>query len=480
MKILKVNRIKYLFFIGFVMVIHGCKLGNVASSQSGSKLPIAFIENGKLDSVSAASISWRSFFNDPQLIALIDTALLYNQELKIVLQEIEISKNEVRAKKGEYLPFLSLGAGSGVEKTPKYTRMGVLESELKVPENQKFPEPMRDFQVGVQAKWELDIWQKLRNDKRAANLRYLGSIEGKNFMQTQLISEIAETYYELLAQDNLNDLLQNNIEVQTNVLHIARQQMASAKLNQLAVNRFEAQLLNTQNLQFEVAQRIIEMENRLRFLCGNYSQSITRNSAAFLSLSIASLEMGLPSMLLLNRPDVKQAEHYLQASKLDVKSARANFYPRVSLVSGIGFQSFNPSFLVQPESALLHAAGDLVAPLVNRNGIKAAYYSANARQIQAAVLYQQSILNAFVEVQNQYWKSVNYAKGFETKNKEVDLLLKSVGIAKNLFQSARADYGEVLFTQREALAAKMELIELKKNQLQAQINLYKSLGGGWR
>ncbi len=480
MKKLNRNTIKLLLLVLITIFLNACKTQLNQSLPPGIKMPLLYPDNFVLDSNSVASISWRNFFKDSYLCALIDSAMLHNQDLKIVMQEVEISKNEVRAKRGEYLPFLNMITGSGVEKTPHFTRMGMVEKELPFAENKKFPDPMQDFQIGVQAKWELDIWKKLRNDKMAANKRYLASIEGKNFMQTQLVSEIAESYYELLALDNFYEVLVYNITLQSKVLRIAEQQMASAKINQLAVNRFEAQLLNMQNQQFEVKQRIIEMENRLRFLCGNFNDSIPRDASQFLSFKIDMLSLGLPAQILLNRTDVRKAELLFQASKLDVLSARANFFPRIGLVSAFGFQSFNPNLIIHPESILLNLAADLAAPLVNKNGIKALYSSANARQLQSAFFYQQTILSAFLEVQNQYWMSLNYAKRFEVKNKEVNLLFKSTTVANNLFLSAHADYSEVLFTQREALAAKMELIEIRKNQFSAQIQLYRTLGGGWR
>ncbi len=133
---------------------------------------------------------------------MIDTALSRNQELNITLQEIEISKNEIRARKGEYLPFVGLRAGAGVEKVGEYTRNGAVEKNLEVKEGKAFPEPLGDYMVGVYANWELDIWKKLRNAKKGAALRYLATVEGKNFMVTNLIAEIAESYYELMALDN--------------------------------------------------------------------------------------------------------------------------------------------------------------------------------------------------------------------------------------------------------------------------------------
>lgn len=123
--------------------------------------------------------------------------------------------------------------------------------------------------------------------------------------------------------------------------------------------------------------------------------------------------------------------------------------------------------------------GDIVAPLVNKNAIKATYFNANATQIQAAYNFERSILNAHIEVVNQLSQMDNFTKSYETKAKEVEILNQSITISNSLFRSARADYIEVLLTQREALESRIDLIEIKMKQLEAKVNIYKALGGGW-
>jgi outer membrane protein, multidrug efflux system len=476
----KQNRYQFIGISIWLMMSWACQIPKLTIKQADKTLPVKFGNYPTQNQANFAEVNWRNYFADTFLIALIDSALLHNQELHIITQEMAIYKNEIRARKGEYLPFVGLGATSGIEKPGRFTRFGALEEQLEVAPGKVFPAPLQDYLLGANATWELDIWKKLRNAKKAATLRYLGSVEGKNFLATQLIAEISEAYYELMALDNMQLMLAQNIALQANALNVVKQQKESAKVSQLAVNRFEAQLLNTQNLQFAIKQRIVETENKINYLCGRYPQPVQRNASLFFELGIDTAWTGSPSDLLSNRPDVKQASYTLEASNLDIKVAKANFYPSLSLRAGVGLQAFNPSFLVQPESMLYNLTGDLIAPLINRNAIKAAYNSANAKQIQAVYKYQQTLLNAYVEVINQLAKAENYQQSFTTKNKQVELLYQSINIANNLFYAARADYAEVLLTQREALESKMELIEIKLNQLQAKINLYRSLGGGWQ
>jgi multidrug efflux system outer membrane protein len=433
------------------------------------------------DTTNTAKIQWKDYFHDPYLNALIDTALSNNQELNITLQEIVVANNEVRARKGEYLPFVGVKGGAGVEKVGRYTSQGANDANTEIKPGTEFPEPLPDYMVGVVATWELDIWRKLRNAKKSALLQYLSTVEGKNFMVTNLIAEIANSYYELLALDNQLVNVRTNINILNDALVIVKLQKESARVTELAVRRFEAEVLKNESRQYYIQQHIVETENHINFLVGRYPQPVQRDYLTFNDLVPNTIQAGIPAQLLANRPDIRQAEMKLAAAKLDVQVAKARFYPSVGISAGIGFQAFNPSYLIKtPESLLYSLTGDLTAPLINRNAIKASYYSANAQQIQAVYSYEQTILNAYVEVSNQLSMITNLERSYDLKSRQVQALTESIDIANVLFRSARADYMEVLLTQREALESKFELIETKKQQMNAVVNMYQALGGGWK
>lgn len=464
--------------VSILFVLSACT-PTIIPKQEDTKTPDSF--NNSLDTTNTATINWRDYFVDAHLATLIETALQNNQELNIILQEIEISKNEVRARKGEYLPFVGVRGAAGTEKIGRYTSKGANDATTDIEPGKEMPEPLPDFMVGAYANWEVDIWRKLRNAKKAALERYLGSVEGKNFMVTHLIAEIANSYYELLALDNQLEIIKRSIEIQSDALQIVKQQKEATRVTELAVRRFEAQVLGTKSLQFDIQQQVTETENRINFLIGRFPQPIERNSAAFNDLLPSNIQAGIPAQLLQNRPDVRQAELELAAAKLDVKVAKARFYPSLDISAGIGFQAFDPSYLIKtPESLLYGLFGDVAAPLVNRNAIKAMYYSANAKQIQAVFNYERTILNAYIEVANQLANISNLDRSYSLREEQVQALNESITISNNLFKSARADYMEVLLTQRDALESKFELIETKKQQMNAMVNIYQALGGGWK
>ena len=433
------------------------------------------------DTLNSASTSWKVFFNDTELNNLIDSALVNNQELKIFLQKIEVANNEIKIRKGEYLPFVNYKIGSEIDKVGEFTRNGSVESNLPIKEDKTFPDPLSNFSLGLNASWELDIWKKLRNSKKAAIIEYLSTIEGKNFIITNLVTEIASAYYELLALDNQLVIINKNLEIQRNALKIVKIQKKAARTTELAVKRFEAELSKNKSRKFEIKQSIVEIENQINFLIGKQPSSINRNSDNFLKKTIDSVFTGIPVQLLSNRPDIRKAEFELEASKLNVKIARANFYPSFSLRAGIGLEAFKTKFLTStPQSLIYNLSGDIVGPLINRNAIKATYKNANAKQLASIYEYEKTVLNSYIEVINNLSKIENLKNKYAFKNKQVEILTKSIEVSNTLYQSARADYMEVLLTQREALDSKMELIDVKKDRLIARVNLYRSLGGGWK
>ncbi len=455
-----------------------CRTPPIVEKTVNKTVPASY--NNAQDTTNTAKVRWKDFFTDPYLNALIDNVLKNNQELNITLQEIQIARNEIRARKGEYLPFVGLQGGAGLEKVGRYTYQGSNEATTDIKPGVETPDPLPNYLLAAFASWEVDIWKKLRNAKKSATYRYLATAEGKNFMVTNLIADIANSYYELMALDNQLEILRRNIEIQQNALEIVKLEKTAARVTELAVRRFEAEVLKNQSRQYAIQQSIVETENRINFLVGRYPQPILRNSQTFSDLVPDTIYAGIPSQLLENRPDVKQAELDLAANKLDVQVAKANFYPSLRITAGIGFQAFNPSYLLKmPESMLYSLAGDLVGPLINRNAIKATYYSANAKQIQAVYNYERTLLNAYLEVANQLSNINNLASSYDLKAQQVQALTQSITISTRLFKSARADYMEVLLTQRDALESKFELIETKKQQMNAMVNIYQALGGGW-
>ena len=309
----------------------GCvpSLEGVEPREADTKVPAAYAGGRPAEATVSSQLSVNEFFTDHQLTALISQALEHNQELQIAGLEIAISQFEVMAREGEYLPKIGALAGAGMAKVGDDTSQGRADEATRVKKN------LPDYGFGLGLSWEIDVWGKLRNAKDAAARRYLSSVEGRRFLVTTVVAEVATSYYELLALDNLLEVLTQNIALQKDALEIVRLQRKVGKVTELAVKRFEAEVLKNQSRLYTVRQQINETENRINFLVGKYRQPVARDSSGFILRASTPLNEGVPSQLLTNRPDVKQAELELEAAKLDVDVARKRFYPSLGIEAAI-------------------------------------------------------------------------------------------------------------------------------------------------
>lgn len=475
---------KYIAAIALSLVLTGCRapMATVIKDEVKENLPQNFNQEEQQDAnANSGTTPWRQFFTDPNLVSLIETALKNNQELLITLQEIEIAKSGVLAKKGKLTPTVSAGIGAGVKKAGRYTSEGAGDATTEIEPGREMPDPLGNFEGGLMANWEIDIWKKLRTEKEAAVAHYLSTVEGKNFVLSNLIEEVADNYYELLALDNQLDIIQQYIKLQERALEISKIQKEAAAATELAVKKFEAELAKSKASEYTIRQEITEKENQINALLGRYPQPIVRTKESFMSTMPQTVYTGIPSQLLANRPDIKQAELELKAAKLDVQAARKEFYPSLEISATLGLEAFKPSYLVKlPESIAYNLAGELAGPLINKSAIKANFQTADAKQIQSLYEYDKTILHAYLDVANLMSKVKNIDQYYQMKSQETKALDQSIDIANQLFKNSRADYLEVLLNQRDALDAKMELIEAKQKQLSTVVDIYKSLGGGWK
>lgn len=430
---------------------------------------------------SAAALPLERLFQDPHLIALVEQALASNQELDILQMEIAIANAEVMARTGEYQPRVAVGAGAGIERVGRWTTQGASDAADEITPARLVPEDLAKYRLGFVASWEVDIWGRLRDATKAAMLRTSAAVEGRNYVITRLVAEIARSYYELMALDNRLQVLERNIEIQNQALEVVRAQKVAARVTELAVQRFEAEVLHNRSRVFDVRQQIVETENRINFLIGRFPQPIPRSSSTFLELQGAAIATGLPSQLLANRPDLRQAELQLAAADLDVSVARARYYPSLTLDAEAGVEAFELTRLgTWPESIFYGVFAGVGAPLFNRKAITAGWFAANAQRMQAVLHFERTLRSAFVEASNQAALIDNLGQKYALKAQQVQILGQAIDVSNKLFASARADYMEVLMTRRDALESQLELIETKQLQLGAVVNMYQALGGGWR
>jgi multidrug efflux system outer membrane protein len=446
-------------------------------------LPATYLQ-ANADSNSIGATPWKLFFTDPVLQQLIDTALTKNLELLHTDQQIKIAGTYLGMAKALTFPTLEAVINTQIDRYAFYTMNGIgnydLNKSNNITSDMRIPNALPDLMIGFRSQWEIDVWGKLKNMKKSAMAKYLGTIQGKLFLQTNIVAEVAYRYYELLGLDFEIDIVRKNILLQQNALEIVKAQKLGGRATELAVLQFEALVYKTKAIEYGVRQQIAETENRLNLLLGRYPQAIRRGQGLMqLNLPVI-INSGVPANLLLMRPDVSRAMYDLTAAYRDVAVARAMYYPAFNITPYIGFQGFRLPAFFNAQSIAAGIAGNIAAPIFNRKRVRGNYSISEAQANQTWIGYNRTMQNAVMEVQTSLQGIYNLSKQYELKQQEVRELASAISTANDLYANGYANYLEVITAQKSLVDAEIELTLMKKVQFQTMVALYRASGGGWK
>jgi len=438
------------------------------------------------DSNSWADQPYKAFLKDSSLVQFIDDALRNNLDLKVVNELVNINMLTNRQGKFLLLPQLNFAARAGGDRFGRYTLNGVgnFDSNLSpnLNENQRVNEKFTpEMLTAFQTNWEIDIWGRIRNIKKGRRMDYLASVEAQKFFVTQIVASICQYYFEMVALKQELDILQRNIVLQQDAFDVIMEMKKTGRANELAVKQFNAQLVNTQALELELKNEMKVAETNLSVLLGRFPGEILFSKNEFDDNSIDSLVLtGNPLRVLANRPDIKEMELKLSSSGFDLGAAKAALYPTISLSAYAGFNAFNSSLLFDPASLAFGLLSSISAPLFNQKALRTDVKIKKAKQMQRFYEYQNTIVKASNEINLYSFKVKNLGKIAKIKRNEADMVSDAVSISAQLFRNGYANYLEVIVARRDLLRAELEYVNTLKNCNIAKINLYKSLGGGWK
>lgn len=465
--------IAYHFCIFFLALLaYSCKSIEVPPMPDMPKVPASFL--GDTDSVSIGDIHWEPFFDDPYLSDLIELGLAQNYDLLTAIERIEVSRAQYRIRKSALYPT--------VDGIIRY-RSGDIRPNLmggSINGDRNVVNRVENNFVGFQSTWEIDIWGKLQDQKKAALNRFLATEKGRQLVITGLVADIANLYYDLLGYDMELKTIEKNIEFQEMALELIKIQKLAGRATQLAVQQFSAQLLSTQSMRYRKLQDIIEAENYLNNLLGRYPEKIIRAESFNASNLPEVVNTGIPTGMLLRRPDIQQAELELNAAHFDVIAARKEFFPNVSLTPYIGLNDRNLAAAFQfPGAVTIGLLGGITAPIFQQHRIRAGYEQSIAENKITLYYYSQVVLNGYLEVLNGLKRLENLQNIYKLKEEETEVLLSAVSTANELFRAGYANYLEVITAQERVLESELEMTNTRKEIFQSVINLYRALGGGW-
>jgi len=409
------------------------------------------------DTATIASMSWRDMFTDPKLQSLIEAGLDRNTDLNIARLRVEAAEAALMTAKLSYLPSLGLNAEGGVSRYDGSTA--------------------KTYNVGASASWELDIFGKLTAAKRGAVAALQGSRDYRQAVQTQLVATIADSYYTLAMLDAQLAVNERTLENWRSTVRTLEALKKAGKSNEAGVLQAKANVMQLEASQLAIRKSLSETENALSAILAMPSHTIGRGKLSE-AMFPDSASIGVPLQLLSNRPDVRQAEMGLAQAFYATNVARAAFYPSITLSGTLGWTNNGGGIVTNPGQWLLNAIGSLTQPLFNRGANIANLKIAKARQEEAKLLFQQSLLNAGKEVNDALTAWQTAKSQIEINDRQVDILREAARKTELLMRHSDTTYLEVLTAQQSLLNAEMSQLQSRFDRIQGIITLYHALGGG--
>ncbi len=427
------------------------------------------------DTTSIGDLEWKNFFTEKDIIQLIDSAVARNNDLQIATKNIEIAQYRFTQSKWGNVPQANLFVNASTNRPSENSFTGMnLNQALGM-------KHLEDYSAGVSLSWEADIWGKIRNQKKGAFAGYLQSEEVKKALQTNIVANVSKGYYNLLMLDAQLEIARQNLKLNDSTTKIIKLKYDAGQVTSLAIQQSEAQQLNSAQLIPLLEQNIAIQENALSVLTGSFPNSKQRNIRLNAIAIKNNASIGIPSSLVSRRPDVKSAELALKVANANVGITKADLYPALRITAQGGLNSFETSSWFNiPASLFGTVAGGLTQPLLNNKRLKTQYHIAVAEREKAVLGFRQSVLVAVSEVSDALVKVEKLQQQESFLQERVKTLKLAIKNANLLFKNGMAEYLEVLTAQSNLLQSELELANIKREQLSANTELYRALGGGWR
>ncbi len=420
------------------------------------------------DSVSLGNLSWDKLFTDPILQGYIKKGLANNLDVRIAIQTILAAEANMKQGRAGYLPTFGLGTDWTHQELSRNSQFGALLQNRTTDQ----------YQFAGNLSWEADIWGKIRSNKRATNASYLQTVAAKQAVQTQLISNIASTYFQLMALDAQLIVAQFNLENRIKSVEVIKVLKQAGDVNEVGVKQTEGQLYDTQIIAEDLKNNTILLENTMSILLGETSGKIQRGNLNQQKVT-AAIKLGIPSMALSKRPDVIAAEYNLISAFEMTNVAKSSFYPSLKLTATGGLQSIDIKEWFSANSLFATVITGLTQPIFNQRQIRTRHEVAIANQEKAYLQFEKSLLIAGKEVSDALQQYQNETTKLGIRTQQVKALRTAADYSDELLTYGLVNYYEVLTAKDQALNTELNLIDNQVQQYSAVIQLYKALGGGW-
>lgn len=468
----------YLLVITAMATLGSCKVSKDVATPA-TNLPDTYrnaaAATSGTDTQTIADLPWKSFFADASLQRLISQAIEKNYDMQLALKNIEAAQLLYKQVNWNYVPDLRLQVGAASNRPSDNSLNGISASQFLGTNH------IEDYNASIGLSWEADIWGKIRNQKRSALAVYLQTEEARKAIQTNIVANVARGYYNLVMLDAQLEVARKNLALNDSTLNIIRLQFDAGQVTSLAVQQVTAQRLVAAQLVPLMEQNIALQENALSVLTGVLPTATERKSTLATTPMMDNLSTGFPSEMLSRRPDVRTSELALTIANAKVGISKANMYPTLSITATGGVNSFKASnWFNIPASLFGTVAGNLVQPLINKRQLKTQFEVAKIDREKSVIQFRQTVLYAVGEVSDALAKLDKLQRQYDIASERVSTLQQATSNAGMLFQGGMASYLEVITAQSNVLQGELEIATLKRDQLIAAVDLYRSLGGGWK
>jgi multidrug efflux system outer membrane protein len=419
---------------------------------------------------SLADTKWENLFSDPALNEIVKTALQQNFDLRIAAERIEQARAQLGITRARQAPFLDASAGFSSVR-------GSSAGSSPVPRGTKLSSSFTE--VGAQLSWELDVWGRIRRLTESARAQYLATEEGRRAVTVSLVSEVMNTYFQLLEQDRELAISRKTRDIAENSLKLVRLRRERGAVSGLDVRQAE-QLLYIAGAQIAAEERnIAQTENALSLLQGNAPSAQARGNHDQIVVP-EKLPAGLPSTLLERRPDIRAAEQNLISANAQIGAAKALYFPQISLTAFAGGQSRGLLDLVSAPARVYSFAPAALLPIFHAGQIRSQVRLTEAQERELLVRYQQTIFTALREVSDALAEFDHTREQRAEQGKLVRTLTDTVQLSEIRYKGGLDSYLQVLDAQRNLFAGELTLAQLQLRERGAVLQLYRALGGGWQ
>ena len=448
------------------LLVTGCKMGPDYKRPSITS-PANWRTPAPLGD-SLANVAWWDFYRDPALTNLIAIALTNNLDLRLTAARVEEAMGGYRAQRSYLLPEIN-GAADWTRARSGLTRA-----------------TGNTYDVLGLLSYEVDVWGRLRRLTEAARAQLLASEEGRMTVRIGLVAGVAGTYFDLRTLDAQLEVARRTYASRTNFLALAKTKFGEENgqgwgiVSELDVRQAETQVYAAQSSIATLERAVALTENALSVLIGNNPGPIARGTPLAQQTLPGPIPAGLPSDLLLRRPDLRAAEQQLIAANANIGAARAAYFPAISLTAALGLQSTQLDDLFSAGlSKTWKFAPQIAGPIFNAGRTRAGVQVAEARQKAALAVYEQAIQNAFREVEDALVSVAKLREELQAEEANVQAERRRLELSRLRYEGGVSSYSDVLDAERYLFTAELTAIQTRGNLLAAGALLYKALGGGW-